>query len=513
MSYTIVLTNGTNLTTVNDSSVDNTTSLTLVGRNYAGYGTAINTNFIKLLENSSSANAPSKPLVGQLWWDSTNRHLNIWQGSSWKIISSSLIGSTAPGVPVVGDFWWNTGVSQLSVYNGSQWVLVGPTAPPGAPITSTLADNVSDGVTTHTVGNLIVNNKLVAVYSTENSPFNPTSSLGGLTTIYPGLNIVNGYSLTTPAVTTGTLAVSSGSTLGSTTATSLSTNTIVAATSANLNVVQANSVSTTALTATGPTTFANVTMSNLSVSGTASVGELTASSLSVSETTSVFAALSVTGTLNAGTLQQGGNQVLHAANYNSYAPTLTGTGASGTWGISVTGSANSVYSASTGDYRQGHTDAAANSIAQRDSGGNLTANYFYGIATQAEYADLAERFASDLEYPVGTVMELGGTAEVTKVTDALSENIIGVISTNPAYLMNGEAGSNETHPAIALAGRVPVRVIGAINKNDRLVSAGNGLARSGSKSEITPFNVIGRALESKTDSGEGVIEAIVRVSI
>jgi hypothetical protein len=78
--------------------------------------------------------------------------------------------------------------------------------------------------------------------------------------------------------------------------------------------------------------------------------------------------------------------------------------------------------------------------------------------------------------------------------------------------MNSEAGNNVTHPPIALAGRVPVRVVGVINKGDRLVSAGNGLARTGLRSEITPFNVIGRALEDKLDDSEGVIEAIVKIN-
>jgi hypothetical protein len=217
--------------------------------------------------------------------------------------------------------------------------------------------------------------------------------------------------------------------------------------------------------------------------------------------------------LNAATLQQGGNQVLHAGNYNSYAPTLAGGGANGTWGINVTGSAGSVYCVSTGDNRQGYINATAYSLAQRDSGGSLTANFYYGTAQYAQYADLAERFESDAVYAPGTIVELGGDKEVTQVTLPLSNNVFGVISTDPAYLMNMKAGTNETHPAIAMVGRVPVRVIGTVKKNDRLVSAGGGVARAATLTEISPFNVIGRALENKTDSDEGLIEAIVRISI
>jgi len=96
--------------------------------------------------------------------------------------------------------------------------------------------------------------------------------------------------------------------------------------------------------------------------------------------------------------------------------------------------------------------------------------------------------------------------------EELSEDVFGVISTRAAYLMNGAAGSNETHPPVAVNGRVPVKVVGKIRKGDRLVSAGNGLARSGSKTEISPFNVIGRSLEDKFDLGEGTVEAIVKLN-
>jgi len=94
----------------------------------------------------------------------------------------------------------------------------------------------------------------------------------------------------------------------------------------------------------------------------------------------------------------------------------------------------------------------------------------------------------------------------------LSEDVFGVISTRAAYLMNGAAGSDETHPPVAVNGRVPVRVVGKIRKGDRLVSAGNGLARAGAKNELSPFNVIGRSLQDKLDNGEGTIEAIVKLN-
>jgi hypothetical protein len=132
-----------------------------------------------------------------------------------------------------------------------------------------------------------------------------------------------------------------------------------------------------------------------------------------------------------------------------------------------------------------------------------------GNQINANYADVAERFAADTELAPGTVVELGGAAEITEVVDDLSENVFGVISTKTAYLMNSQAGTNATHPPVAMTGRVPVRTIGQVRKGDRLVSAGNGLARAAQPGEATAFNVIGRALRDKIEHGEGTVESIV----
>jgi hypothetical protein len=134
-----------------------------------------------------------------------------------------------------------------------------------------------------------------------------------------------------------------------------------------------------------------------------------------------------------------------------------------------------------------------------------------GNQINANYADVAERFEADEIYTPGTVVELGGSAEITQVSADLSENVFGVISTRAAYLMNSQAGSDATHPPVAMTGRVPVKVVGQVRKGDRLVSAGNGQARSAQPGEATAFNVIGRALRDKLDSDEGIVEAIVTI--
>jgi hypothetical protein len=138
-------------------------------------------------------------------------------------------------------------------------------------------------------------------------------------------------------------------------------------------------------------------------------------------------------------------------------------------------------------------------------------NTVYAQATTALYADVAERFAADEIYEPGTVVELGGSAEITRVQHDASETVFGVISTRPAFTMNGGAGDNDTHPPVAMTGRVPVKIIGIVNKGDRLISAGDGLARAAQPGEATSFNVIGRALTSKSTVEVGVVEAIVTI--
>jgi hypothetical protein len=134
-----------------------------------------------------------------------------------------------------------------------------------------------------------------------------------------------------------------------------------------------------------------------------------------------------------------------------------------------------------------------------------------GNQINANYADVAERFEADAQLDPGTVVELGGSAEITQVSDDLSEKVFGVISTRAAYLMNSSAGTDVTHPPVAMTGRVPVKVVGQVRKGDRLVSAGNGHARSATAGEANAFNVIGRALKDKLDSAVGTVEAIVTI--
>ena len=138
----------------------------------------------------------------------------------------------------------------------------------------------------------------------------------------------------------------------------------------------------------------------------------------------------------------------------------------------------------------------------------------HATSTSAQYADVAERFEADAPMIAGAVVEVGGSAEITESTSDMSENVFGVISDMPAYAMNEAAGNNDSHPYVAMTGRTPVRVTGAVTKGQRLVTSSvKGCARAVATGEsISPFNVIGRALESSTDAGIKLVNCAVRTN-
>ena len=153
------------------------------------------------------------------------------------------------------------------------------------------------------------------------------------------------------------------------------------------------------------------------------------------------------------------------------------------------------------EFRLASIAQTANTIAVRDVNADITARIFNGTATSAQYADLAEKYLTDTEYEVGTVVSVGGEKEVT--ASSWGDRAIGVVSANPAFMMNRDL---EGGTYIALKGRVPVKVVGAIHKGQRLIAANNGLATAGTLHSSDVFAI---ALESSNDIGIKLIEAIV----
>ena len=414
MSYTINLTDGALFATIADGTINTSSSMTLVGRNYAGYGQFLDTNFIHLLENASNTTAPGAPLTGQLWWDSGNGLMKVYTGTTWKTISSATSSSTAPSNNVTGDLWYDTTNQQLNVWTGTAWLLVGPQSSAVQGTTGAIAATITDNTAVnHVVLELYTANTIVGMIS-KDATFTPGTAVPGgwgVQAIFPGITLSTSMANTAYFQGTANLA-------------NLATNATNANNASYLGGLPANAY-------------------------------LTSSS-----------------------------------NVSSFAGAITvNTGGGETTAI---------------------INGAGNSIGNIGSSSSYF-NTIFAKATSAQYADVAERFEADEVMLPGTVVELGGTAEITQVNTDLSENVFGVISTQAAYLMNSSAGSDATHPPVAMTGRVPVNVVGQVSKGDRLVSAGNGQARAARAGEATAFNVIGRALKDKLDTGPGTVEAIVTI--
>ena len=452
MAYTINLTDGSIFATVSDGTINTSSSMILVGKNYAGYGEFLDENFIHLLENGSNTSAPGAPLTGQLWWDSANDLMKVYTGTAFKTISAATASASAPTGNVTGDIWFDTTNQQLKVWNGSAFILVGPASSSGQGTSGAIVNTIEDSVgNDHVVIQMYVANTIVSMVSKDSS-FTPAVGIAGFATIDPGIQM--------------STAVTNAQFVG---------------TAANASL----------LDGLDSTSFLRSDASD-TTSGT--LGIINDSGLTVG--LDQDAKISVTLATSAVNIQ---NQT-QDANINIQ----VNDGGVNTTALFVDGATSLVGV-------RGITNLGSNGVGNIGSSGTFF-NTIFATATTALYADVAERFAADVEMLPGTVVELGGTAEITKSVDELSENVFGVISTRAAYLMNAGAGTDSTHPPIAMTGRVPVRVTGSIRKGDRLVAAGDGLARAAQSGEATAFNVIGRALESKENESLGVIEAIVTIN-
>ena len=580
MAYTINLTDGAVFATIADGTINTSSSMTLVGKNYAGYGEFLDENFIHLLENGSNTTAPSAPLTGQLWWDKTNNLLKVYNGIIFKTISAATASSTQPTSNVTGDLWYDTTNQQLKVYTGSSFIVVGPAYTSSEGTAGAIPGTVNDSSgNPHFITSLFVNNQQIAIVSVDSAftPAAPTNT--NFPTIYPGITVTKSASSTLAGNVTngGNLTLSAG---GATTVNITSTGANIAGyltgtgniTGGNIlsggtavvtgSIIGGNLGTGGTVTATGNITGGNIITAgsfqsaSISSSGNIDGGNLRTVGL-VTATGNVTGGNVISGALVQGTNMsatanvQGGNlrttglisstgNITSSGNVDAVyfignGSALTGISAAvsvtkiqngtseanvgasgGNINFNIGGTSNVMVVSGTGITLTGLTTP---SIAKSGSNavGNIgsSSNYFnqvFATATTALYADVAERFEADEIMDPGTVVELGGAKEITRSRTDLSENVFGVISTRPAFTMNGGAGENDTHPPVAMTGRVPVKVVGRVTKGDRLVSAGNGIARAALAGEPTPFNVIGRSLVDKTTDDLGTVEAIVSIN-
>ena len=453
MAYTVNTTSGSILATVADGTIDTTTTnLTLIGKNYSGYGELLNENFVKLLENFSNTSQPSAPVTGQLWWDSTSQILKVYNGTAFKVVSGSTSSSSQPASAIAGDLWFDSGNDQLYVYNGSSWVLIGPSFTSGTGESGAIVETIADNLgTNHVVVRMYVSDSTVAMIS-KDAQFTPQSAISGFAQISPGIQLS-----TTVTGATFTGSVSDSQLLDGLDSTQF------------LRADQNDSTS-------GVLTVSN--------DGGIILGADSDLSFTVTGNNATIA----NGTLD--------GDIFINVNKSGAGPTNA-----------------LLFDGATAAVLPGEGDLSGSIGTASVRWENVYAQTLTGTAVEAQYADLAERFESDAVYTEGTVVALGGSAEITAVNEDASNNVFGVVSSRAAYLMNSSAGTNETHPAVAMTGRVPVRVVGTVLKGQRLVSSNiPGVARAGQDDDLTGFNTIGRALEDKYTHEEATVMSVVIIN-
>jgi hypothetical protein len=187
MAYTINKTDGTVVATITDGTVNNTTSLTLFGKSYSGFGELLNENLVKLLENSASTSTPTTPLKGELWYDSTNAQLKVYDGSAFKPAGGSKSASAAPSLPGAGDLWTDSDDDQLYVYTGSAWQLVGPVYTSGQTQSGWLIETLGSAGGNKVVSSMYAGNIRVCILAKET--FTPSVSQTGFASIKAGLTL------------------------------------------------------------------------------------------------------------------------------------------------------------------------------------------------------------------------------------------------------------------------------------------------------------------------------------
>tara|TARA_A100001011_G_scaffold258576_1_gene266900 strand:+ start:898 stop:2388 length:1491 start_codon:yes stop_codon:yes gene_type:complete len=493
MAYTVNKTNSSaspNAFTVQDSVLNAQTDLNFVGKGYAGYGETIAENFLHLLENFSNSSAPSKPITGQLWYDETANKLKVYDGS-FKAVSGAEYQSNEPTGQQQGDLWIDSDTQQLFFYNGSSHILVGPPSATGTLngfVYNTIADSTD---TNQNVTYWYNDGNLIAIISEDT--FTPKISISGFSSITKGITLSTAISdlkfagTATDSDALGGVAAANylrsnandttSGTLGITNDTGL---TVGADSDLKFSVdttggIIQNQVSNTDITF--KVNDAGVTTTVMTIDGAESrvgIGTTTPSTkLQISGTTTSTAfAGPLTGDVT-GNLSSSGANTMGSL-------TMSGNISS----QNILPSANTTY----------------------DIGSSVLGyNVVYAKATSAQYADLAEIYEADDSYDAGTVVVFGGDKEITIGSTGNDTRVAGVISQNPAYLMNSKA----TGLPVALQGKVKCKVAGFIRKGDMLATHNSFEGVAKKTSEPAPGTIIGKALQDYDSTEIGTIDIVV----
>lgn len=599
MAYIVNKYNGQELVVLQDGTLDTTTSIGLLGKNYVGYGEVQNENFVHIMENFAGVNPPAKPVIGQTWYDSTNKKLSAYDGVNWISVGAASVSETAPENPGVGALWLKSTTEQLYVFNTEGWSLIGPEGDERFGQTRIKAVVLRDlSLVNHIVLIAYVNGVAQSIFASETFTIHPLDIITGFDDLVPGINMRNisffagnlkgnaetASRLETPRAINGVLFDgSSNITITSTTTGLLSKGNYIIGSNFN-----GSSSTTWSVDASSENIIGKIVVRDST--GSFSAGDITAEefigplsgNVTVNYGQSTFEKIicnNIEGFTFSGTaakalqLQPGRfiNEVFFDGTTDITVPAQAGTLLGDTLSANVVntsitsvGLLTSLSVADAGvtvglsgqlrllvdanrptlavtngtglrikindanqaggqaDFEFMASDTALSFGGDNDPAfvgdqtstcniglptrpfGKAYIDTMYGVATSAQYADLAENYQADDYYEPGTVLEFGGKEEVTLAQDG-TQRVAGVVTTNPAYLMNSRL-KGEHVVALALQGRVPCKVRGHIRKGDMLQAASGGYARPAQTPKIG--TIIGKALED-FEGIEGRIEVAV----
>lgn len=528
----IFKTNGTKLTSIADGTIDNTSSpLSLPARNVSGYGKVLNENLVKLLENFADVTPPANSITGQLWYDTEDSGLYVNTTRGYRPLSIAYKTSSTPENSKSGEFWWDSGKKQLKLFDGTNWTVVGPGYESSWGKSGAFAETVRD---TQGIDHLVVNikfNDQENIIVSKDVEFVPENQISGFGSIKPGINVnsqVTGFLYNSTADNSNKLDNIQASTylrkdqdsfidgqlsveefgLGRDLLAKIA---IVGSTEKDLvisNEINESSIKFDLFVENVKATVLELDHNGqilLYANPTTPLSAATKGYVDVvaeENKNYIDNKFNDNGSLPIARGGTGANTI-EAAREALRVPGINGTGAIGQWNIDISGLAQVSNLSRNSESLNGFIESTGpltDTIARRDSSGDLRAVEFIGVATSARYADLAEKYLPDADYDVGTVVMIGGNYEITACVTG--SRAIGAVSKNPAYMMNSEL---EGGIYVALKGRVPVKIIGAVKKGDLLAAANDGKAKVSAENN----NVFAIALESNDEIGEKIVECVI----